>query len=555
MHVSPRQPSPIDDIAEQWADTVVQLNPSVGTTLGRAESNSLVGDYSPAGLEAQRSAARATLLSLENQRPRDAVDDVTRRDLSAQLQLHLESADAQLPLRNLNVIASPAQEVRSTFDLLPKTTEADWATIATRLNGVPAALAGYTETLRTGIRSKTTPALRQVRAVAAQAASHSGTKGFFATLAAEATTASPSLRADLTAAAERAAGAYSELSTFLTGELAPVSSVDDAVGREHYELSARGFLGAVVDLDESYEWGREELALMTEEQERVAQEIVPGGSVSDAIAVLDADPERVLHGTDALQRWMQDISDRAVAELAGTHFTIPPKLQRLECRIAPTHEGKIYYTGPSDDFSRPGQMWWSVPPGVTTFNTWRELTTVYHEGVPGHHLQMGTGALRSDSLNTWRRQLAFTSGHAEGWALYAERLMEQLGYLDDPASRLGMLDAQRMRAARVVVDLGVHLGKQRPDGTGIWDASYALSFMKKNVHMNDAAVRFEVDRYLGWPGQAPSYKLGQRLWEQLRDDAALREGPNFDIRNFHREALDLGSLGLGTLGWALRRRS
>jgi uncharacterized protein (DUF885 family) len=159
---------------------------------------------------------------------------------------------------------------------------------------------------------------------------------------------------------------------------------------------------------------------------------------------------------------MQATSDRAVAELGKTHFDIPEEIRRLECMIAPTNEGGIYYTGPTDDFSRPGRMWWSVPEGVDSFDTWRELTTVYHEGVPGHHLQIAQAVYNRAELNSWRRLLAGSSGHAEGWALYAERLMEQLGYLDDPADRLGMLDGQRMRAARVVLDIGVHLGKPRP---------------------------------------------------------------------------------------------
>jgi uncharacterized protein (DUF885 family) len=215
--------------------------------------------------------------------------------------------------------------------------------------------------------------------------------------------------------------------------------------------------------------------------------------------------------------------------------------------IAPTQEGGISYTGPSDDFSRPGRMWWSVPEGVTEFDTWRETTTVYHEGVPGHHLQIGQAVYNRAQLNTWRRQLAGTSGHAEGWALYAERLMEELGYLDDPADRLGMLDGQRMRAARVVLDIGVHLKKPNLAGTGTWDADEALRFMRDNVNMNDAFIRFEVNRYLGWPGQAPSYKVGQRIWEQIRDAAQTKAGTAFSFTDFHKQALDLGGVGLDTL--------
>jgi uncharacterized protein (DUF885 family) len=260
---------------------------------------------------------------------------------------------------------------------------------------------------------------------------------------------------------------------------------------------------------------------------------------------------RKLVGTEALREWMQETADRAVAELGESHFDIPEPVRRIECMIAPTTSGEIYYTGPSDDFSRPGRMWWSVPTGVETFDTWRELTTVYHEGVPGHHLQIGQAVYNRGELNAWRRMIAGSSGHAEGWALYAERLMEDLGYLADPAARLGMLDGQRMRAARVVLDIGVHLGKPRPDGEGVWDADYALDFMRRNVNMDDAFVRFEVNRYLGWPGQAPSYKVGQRIWERIRDELAEREGESFSLKAFHRRALDLGGVGLDTLRSAL----
>src|SRR5690606_4712067 len=342
--------------------------------------------------------------------------------------------------------------------------------------------------------------------------------GFFKTFAADAAPESGQLPASLARDLEDAAGAarvaYDELASFLSEELAPVATDEDAVGRDVYALHSRRFLGAKIDLDETYEWGREELARMIAEQTAIANEILPGATVEEAVAHLEADPAHKLHGTDALQKWMQETSDRAVAELGATHFDIPEQIRTLECMIAPTQEGGIYYTGPTDDFSRPGRMWWSVPAGVTEFDTWRELTTVYHEGVPGHHLQIAQAVYNRGQLNSWRRLLAGTSGHAEGWALYAERLMQQLGYLDDPADRLGMLDGQRMRAARVVLDIGVHLGKTRLDGEGVWNAEYALDFMRANVNMSDEFVRFEVNRYLGWPGQAPSYKVGQRIWEQ-----------------------------------------
>ncbi len=551
-----RTPTPIDQIAEDWVATLADLDPAIATWIGIPGRLDEYEDLSPEGHAKLVEASKAVLTRLAGAPVVDDVDWVTKTDLTSDIELGLESDAAGLWMRDVNVIASPAQGLRDVLDLMPTDTEANWVDVSGRLANLPAAVDGYIETLRLGIAQGVTPAKRQVREVIDQAKKHGAADGFFHNFTAAAALAGDaalpeSLRSDLASGAVVSAAAYEKLAAFLTDELLPAATEQDGVGRELYALQSRRFLGAKIDLDETYEWGIEELARMVEEQESIANEIKPGASVQEAIAALDADPSRKLEGTKALQAWMQQLSDKAVAELSATHFDIPDPIKRLECLIAPTQEGGIYYTSPSDDFSRPGRMWWSVPEGVTEFNTWRETTTVYHEGVPGHHLQLGQAVYNRAKLNTWRRQLAGTSGHAEGWALYAERLMQDLGYLDDPGDRLGMLDGQRMRAARVVLDIGVHLGKPRLDGTGIWDYDYAFEFMKANVNMNEPFVRFEVNRYFGWPGQAPSYKVGQRIWEQIRDAYKANEGADFDIKEFHRKALDLGGVGLDTLRAAL----
>jgi uncharacterized protein (DUF885 family) len=549
-----RTPTAIDAIAEAWVDTELDLFPEYRVYLGRPGREGEYADYSPAGADRAIAETRTVLTAITASTPVDSVDEVTKMDLARALQLSIDKHEAGFDQRDLNVIASPAQGLRDIFDLVPTESEEDWGHVATRLRNLPAAMDGYIETLRTGIAAGNVPAIRQITEIIAQAEKQVAETGFFFELANGAKVGDAalpdSLQNDLATGARESAAAYGALVSFLRDELAAHAPERDAVGREFYELASRDFLGATVDLDETYEWGIEELDRMVREQESIAREIKPGASVAEAIEFLDGDDSRKLHGTDELQRWMQETSDRAVEELSRTQFDIPDELKRLECMIAPTQEGGIYYTGPTDDFSRAGRMWWSVPEGVTEFDTWRELTTVYHEGVPGHHLQVGQAVYNTALLNSWRRN-QFTSGHGEGWALYAERLMEQLGYLDDPADRLGMLDGQRMRAARVVLDIGVHLGKPLPDGSGTWTGDYAFGFLRKHVNMSDQFVRFEVNRYLGWPGQAPSYKVGQRIWEQLRDDAAAREGAAFDIKAFHKRALDIGGVGLDTLRAAL----
>ena len=345
-------------------------------------------------------------------------------------------------------------------------------------------------------------------------------------------------------------------------DLAPQAPSRDACGAEVYELSSRNFLGAKVDLAETYAWGWEELARIETEMESIAADLNHGDRSIEAVAaVLDNDPNRMIHGKEAFRDWMQELADAAVIELGGKHFDIPDEIRRIECMIAPTSDGSIYYTPPSEDLtSRPGRMWWAVPAGVDDFATWREVTTVYHEGVPGHHLQVAQTMLRADLLNRWQRMACWVSGHGEGWALYAERLMDELGYLDDPGARLGMLDAQAFRSARVIVDIGMHLELRIPADNPFgfhpgetWNAELGFEFLRAHCRMEAEFLKAELNRYLGWPGQAPSYKVGERIWLQARDEAKARKGADFDLQAFHRDALNLGSLGLDPLRRALGR--
>lgn len=546
-----RSESPIDKLANEWVDQLAKFSPSFATYIGYPGGETRLDRYDPEHHATVAAAAKQTLSELAKLQPIDEVDRVTVDAMQSSLGLDLELHEAGSHQRDMNNLASPSQSIRDIFDLSPTATENDWQNLAERLRQVPIALSGYVESLREGIAKSNTPALRQVEAVLEQAQQITASDGFFRKFAAEAKVEQgelpTGLQDELLAAAEDATAGYASFAEFLKNELAPRANPQDAVGRDLYQLYSRSFLGAKIDLDETYEWGKEELARVIAEQEKVANEILPGASISEAIAHLEADPARKLHGTDALQRWMQEKSDQAIAELGATHFDIPEPMRRLECMIAPTQHGGIYYTSPSDDFSRPGRMWWSVPVGVMEFDTWRELTTVYHEGVPGHHLQIGMQVFNRDQLNAWRRLASWSSGHGEGWALYAERLMAELGYLDDPADRLGMLDAQRMRAARVVLDIGVHLQKPRLSGSGTWDFDYALNFMKQNMNMAEEFVKFEVNRYFGWAGQAPAYKVGQRIWEEIRNDYKSRLGTEFDMKSFHSKALGIGGVGLDTL--------
>jgi len=534
----------VDAVAERYLETFAELDPCAATEAGITGHDDDITDYSPDGVAARVDAARSALRELDGTTATDDVDSVTVAAMRERLGTQIEIHDAGFDVGELNVIASPLQTMRDVFDLMDTETDDNWATINRRLSRLPERASGYAESLRAAAATGHAPALRQVNRAIDQAAQ---IQHLFVEMVTDAAPGNHTLRSRLHLCATAAADAYHDLAAVLRDDVAPHARQQDAFGRDAYRLLSRQFLGTEVDLDETYQWGLAQLEDIVAEQESIAYLLYPGSSVAEALRRLNDEPRYLVHGTDALQAWMQELSDRAVQTLAGAHFDIAEPLHRLECRIAPTQTGGIYYTGPSEDFSRPGRMWWSVPPGTDSFHTWQETTTVFHEGVPGHHLQIGRAVVLADQLNRWRRLGCWVSGHGEGWALYAERLMAELGWLDDAGNRMGMLDAQRFRAARVVIDIGVHCGFTAPDG-GVWDADRAWAFLQSHSAMAEDNLRFELDRYLGWPGQAPSYAIGQRIWQQLRDELTTR---GLSLKEFHSRALDLGGLPLDVLRSAL----
>jgi uncharacterized protein (DUF885 family) len=550
--------STINDIAERYVTAHARLDPVSATMHGIAGYDDKLPDLSPGGFAARADLDKRTLSELHAVTPGDDRERIAKLAMLERLGVSGELYDAGETSSELNVIASWVQGVRQVFDLMPVEGEQAAHNLALRMAAIPVAYGGLQRTLIEAAAAGRVAARRQVLACAKQCADWADHGGGFYSRLAERTEATGALRADLDRAAADAASATAALGTFLESELLPLAPLPDAVGRERYELASRYFLGATVDLADAYAWGWGEVRRIEDAMRQTARDVGAGQTLADAIAALDADPARLIRGRDALRDWMQGFADATIAELDGRHFDIPAPARRIEAMIAPTSDGGIYYTGPSEDWSRPGRMWWALPVGLEEFATWKEISTIYHEGVPGHHLQVAQSVFERDRLNRWQRLMSWVSGHGEGWALYAERLMDELGYLSDPGNRLGMLDGQLLRAARVVVDIGVHLEMRVPADSpwhpgDVWDAGLAWEFLRARSQMDDDMLRFELDRYLGWPGQAPSYKLGERIWLQAREEARQRKGAAFDLKEFHSQALALGSLGLDPLREALAR--
>ncbi|NWO16058.1 MAG: DUF885 domain-containing protein [Corynebacterium sp.] len=543
-HQPAREPSLLDASCDNFLADLAKLSPTDATEWGIEGYEGDLQDFSPDYFTAVADRTREMVADLDalddstdesdDDDDFDDVDYVTAAVLRDRLCLELDLHHHGEDIRNLNNIASPVQTIRDTLLLMPHDTAEQKDAIRSRLSKVEAALQGYRESLVEAANQGMVPPTRQINEVIGQCNALADASSMLDELGLE----------EGNAEVESAKTAFDDFSGWLSAELQPSSSNEDAVGRERYARFSKLFVGDSVDLDEAYEWGLHRLQEIHAEQLKLAEELYgPGTALRTAVRKLNADERYQLHGTDALVEWMQGVADKVISDLNGTYFDIPEQIQTIECKIDPAGTGGIFYTQPTEDFSRPGRMWWSVPAGQEVFHTWQELTTVHHEGAPGHHLQIGL-ALMEPNLNSWRRNACWNSGHGEGWALYAEALMAELGYMDDPGYRMGLLDSQRLRAARVVVDIGLHLGKKMPDGSGIWDKAHMKSFMRENTAMDDANLAFEVNRYLGWPGQAPSYAIGERLWHKTRDDAIAQ---GMTPRQFHSEALALGSIPMSIL--------
>ncbi|MCW0215521.1 MAG: DUF885 domain-containing protein [Pseudonocardia sp.] len=546
----------VRDLADAHVTAQAALDPVLATSIGLAAGADELPDLSPAGTEAVEALARDTLRALDGLGPVVGADERRcARLLRERLGAQLASSAAGEGVRNVQTLFGPIPGIRQAFTLMPAATEDDWRTIAVRLAAVPAAFDGYVESLREGVGRGLTAAPRQVDAVVAQlgtwAAAGNG-RGWFATFTDDADVPA-ALRSDLDAGARAAAEAVVALRDVLAREYRPAAEgTPDAVGEARYRIAARLWNGADVDAREAYDWGWAEFRRLRGEMAAEAERVSPGLSAAEAMSHLTARGPSI-DGVEAVREHLQRLMDTAIAELDGTHFDLAPPLKRVEARIAPAGSAAApYYTQPSLDFSRPGRTWLPTL-GRTRFPTWDLVSTWYHEGVPGHHLQLAQWALCSDRLSTLQTtEVGMVSANVEGWALYAERLMDELGYVTDPGERLGYLDAQMMRAIRVIIDIGMHLEltipADSPVGAGqTWTHDLGREFFGAHSGRDAAFVDSELLRYLGGPGQAIGYKLGERAWLAGREAARTRQGADFDLKRWHMAALSQGSLGLDDL--------
>ncbi|MER6498095.1 DUF885 domain-containing protein [Streptomyces sp. NPDC001455] len=542
-------------VADAYVDAYIELDPISGTYLGVAASSRHLPDFSPAGQEARAELARATLARLDAaERLPGADTDAERRCgrlLRERLMAELAVHEADEGLRTVSNIHSPAHSIREVFTVTPTETDEDWAAVVDRLRAVPAALEGYRESLALGLERGLYGGPRATATFIGQLDEWAGDDGtgFFEEFAA----AGPApLRAELDEAAGRAKKSVAELRDWMREVYAPaVEGAPDIVGRERYARWSRYFNGTDLDLDEAYAYGWSEYHRLLAEMRTEAGKILPGAGPWEALAHLDVHGKHI-EGVDEVRTWLQNLMDEAIEALDGTHFELAERVRKVESHIAPPGGAAApYYTGPSEDFSRPGRTWLPTM-GETRFPVYDLVSTWYHEGVPGHHLQIAQWTHVADSLSRYQASIGQVSANCEGWALYAERLMDELGFLPDPERRLGYLDAQMMRACRVIVDIGMHAEMEIPADSPFhpgerWTPDLAQEFFGNHSGRPADFVESELTRYLSMPGQAIGYKLGERAWLLGRENARTAHGDAFDAKAWHMAALSQGPLGLDDL--------
>lgn len=538
-----------DDAVERIAD----LDPIAATTLGLPGRDHLWPDLSLDGHAARRELNASLVAAAATADTSRDGGALAQRVLVDEASTAIAAHDDGAHLRDLNSIASSFQDVKDVFDVMDRDTPEAWRAVVARLETIHQPLSQYRSTLLAGIDEGEAVARRQVLAAAEEGTIAAGDRGAFAGLG-EAFDASgiddAALAARLDAAISHARTELSSLVDWLTSTYLPHARGTDAVGRDRYLTEARRHLGMSIDPDATYSWGWAEIADIGERMAEVAARIDPHRTLAEVVEMLGHDPDRGIDSVDQFLERMQAVQDDALAQLAGTHFDVPDEIRTIQVKAAPPGGALApYYTGPSEDFSRPGTVWYPIG-SRTFFPLWEEMTTAYHEGFPGHHLQVGVQAAMGDRLSRLHRLAVWWPGSGEGWALYAERVMGELGFHERPDHELGMLAAQMFRACRVVIDVGSHCELPIPDDAPFhpgrdWTWELAAEMIRDVGHQPDEMARSEATRYLGWPGQAITYKLGERVILDLRDELT-RDG-SLPLGEFHARVLGVGSIGLELL--------
>jgi uncharacterized protein (DUF885 family) len=541
--------TPVDALADRFWEAVLELAPTTATFYGDERYADRLEDPGPAGRAAsralmERTAAEAGAIDTAGL---PTEERITRDMLKVIAELQIEEDDQELyQLRVVDQMGGPQQLLPQLTQFQPADTPERLEAFIARLHAYPAFMAANAQILRDGMASGlTAPRIVAERTIAQvermlEVPIESAIVASMVQVASEADRDRvrdvvrdvvypadlvflEALRGDYLASTREEPGLWS----------APNG---DAL----YRTAIRSWTTLDLDPDEVHRTGLDELESIEAERRVIARAAGFGDDTTAYRASLDADVANTPQTKDELvERAAEDI-ERAMA-VAPRYFGVLP---RAACEVRPVEEYKerdapfAYYYPPAPDGSRPG-IYYANGYDLPSRKYTKLATTTYHEAAPGHHFQI-TLEMENPHLNTFRRLGARMVGGAyvEGWGLYSERLADEMGLFRDESERFGMLDAQAWRAARLVVDTGLHALR--------WPRQRSIDFLRM-AGLSDTDAVIETDRYIAWPGQALTYKIGQREIERLRGELAARDGSGFDLRAFHDAVLGHGSLPLATL--------
>ena len=542
--------SPVDDLADRFWEATLELNPTTATFYGDERYAGRLEDPSPKGRAETRALMEQTAREA-SAIPTDGLsteERITRDILKVIAELRIEEDDEGLyQLAVVDQMGGPQQLMPQLTSFQPVDTPERLEAFLERLRAYPAYMAANADILREGMASGlTAPSIVTERTIAQI----------------ERMLAIPIDSAIIPASAQGASDADRErirdavrdyvypadlafLDT-LRGEYRHASREEPGIwsapnGEQIYRTAIRAWTTLEMDPREIHQIGLAELESIEAERREIARAAGFGDDTAAYRRSLDDLAGNTPGSKDELVARAAEDIDRAMAEAPRFFGRLP----RIGCQVRAVEEYKekdapfAYYYPPAADGSREG-IYYANGYDLPSRKYTKLASTTYHEAAPGHHFQISL-EMENTNLNTFRRlgSRAVGGAYVEGWGLYSERLADEMGLYRSEGERFGMLDGQAWRAARLVVDTGLHALR--------WERQRSIDFLRDDAGLSETDAVIETDRYICWPGQALTYKLGQRVIEQLRREISERDGADFDLREFHDQVLGHGSLPLATL--------
>ena len=544
----------VNDLADRFWDGILERDPMWATILGDERFNDRWPDLGPDGRAADEAAFRATLAEAQAI-PAGGLDpeQVITRDLLMLVTENLLEALAQKQYQlAVDHMSGPQVWPVEMAQYQPADTPERVERLITRFAAYPALIEQYIGTLGEGVTDGRTAAAVPVRRAIEQIDRLLAMAPADHPAVAMVQVSDDDRPRVVAVVEEHIYGGLRRLRDYLAADYAPQAREQPGIsatpgGDAAYRLAIRMQTTVDTNADEVHAFGLADLESIEAEKDEIARRL----GHADRHAMREAligDPANHTSDPDALVRLAQQQTDRAYA-VAPDFFGRLPSANCYVKAVEAYREAEsppAFYMPPSIDGSRQGQYYINTyQPEERQLHKIAAIT--FHEATPGHHFQIGI-EMELPGLPAFRILGARMAGSAyvEGWGLYTERLADEMGLYENDQERLGMLDAQSFRAARLVVDSGLHAMN--------WTRQQAIDFMHERGSLPMMDAEIEVDRYTVWPGQALSYKLGQREIERARAEVTERMGDRFDLRAFHDEVLGHGSLPLATLrreigGW------